>query len=441
MVRQDGDQPPSEKTAALEQQSAEKKGQPWYQTQAPPPAMITAPDAPIFPDPLDETSGQPLRPYEEALPVEIYETPPETKPPPKAKAAPIPPAAVEKPPLRTQTAVAQLPPWRRFALATPEARGRPRIAIVIDDMGIDKKRSASVIALPAPLTLSFLTYATGLKRQTRAARAAGHELLLHIPMEPRGKNVDPGSNVLLGALPAKELRRRLAWGFDRFGSYVGVNNHMGSKFTADRAAMTVVMEEVKRRGLLFLDSRTVSGTVGSALARRMGVPFADRNVFLDNQNDPASVRALGRGGGLGATQGCRDCHRPPPCRHLKGLGPVAGGGQTAGLSIGSAQCHRQGWEGVGLISLDLLAPGRNEMDNDGSNGTMEDKMSTTYQVSGMTCDGCANAVTRAIKAVAPAAAVEVDLASKSITVEGFDNTTAIATAVDDAGFEFGGVKA
>jgi copper chaperone len=59
----------------------------------------------------------------------------------------------------------------------------------------------------------------------------------------------------------------------------------------------------------------------------------------------------------------------------------------------------------------------------------------------MTCDGCANAVTRAIKAVAPAAAVEVDLASKSITVEGFDNTTAIATAVDDAGFEFGGVKA
>ena len=293
-------QPPSVETAAAERRSADAEGQPWYRTQSPPPAMITAPDAPIFPDLLDESPEQPLRAYEEALPREIYEPPSEPKPLPSAVAeggsAPSPPAATpppaaEGPPTTTETAAAPLPSWRRFAMAAPEARGRPRIAVVIDDMGIDKKRSARVIALPKPLTLSFLTYATGLKRQTAAARAAGHELLLHIPMEPRGRNVDPGPNVLLGTLAAKELRRRLAWGFDRFGSYVGVNNHMGSKFTADRAAMAVVMREVKRRGLLFLDSRTAGGTVGSALARRMGVPFADRNVFLDNQNDPAAVRA------------------------------------------------------------------------------------------------------------------------------------------------------
>jgi copper chaperone len=69
---------------------------------------------------------------------------------------------------------------------------------------------------------------------------------------------------------------------------------------------------------------------------------------------------------------------------------------------------------------------------------MEDKMSTTYQVSGMACKGCANAVTRAIKAVAPGATVEVRIEEKSITVEGFDDATAIAAAVDNAGFEFGG---
>ena len=69
---------------------------------------------------------------------------------------------------------------------------------------------------------------------------------------------------------------------------------------------------------------------------------------------------------------------------------------------------------------------------------MEDKMSTTYQVSGMTCEGCANAVTKAIKAVAPGATVEVSLEGKSVTVEGFDDATAIAAAVDSAGFEFGG---
>jgi len=296
---QDDAQPSPEKVAPSERQSANAEGHPWYQTQAPPPAMITAPDAPIFPDLPDESAAQPLRPYEEALPAEIYEPPVEVKPLPAATPAqaiaptlaPAPTPAAENPSPRTETAAVILPPWRHFALAVPEARGRPRIAIVIDDMGIDKKRSARVIALPAPLTLSFLTYATKLKRQTEAARAAGHELLLHIPMEPKGRNVDPGPNVLLGTLPAEELRRRLAWGFDRFGSYVGVNNHMGSKFTGNWAAMTVVMEEVKRRGLLFLDSRTASNTVGSALARRMGVPFADRNVFLDNRNNSAEVRA------------------------------------------------------------------------------------------------------------------------------------------------------
>ena len=68
-------------------------------------------------------------------------------------------------------------------------------------------------------------------------------------------------------------------------------------------------------------------------------------------------------------------------------------------------------------------------------------MSATYQVSGMTCQGCANAVTKAIKAVAPEAAVEVSLEGNSVTVEGFDDATAIAAAVDDAGFEFGGATA
>ena len=77
---------------------------------------------------------------------------------------------------------------------------------------------------------------------------------------------------------------------------------------------------------------------------------------------------------------------------------------------------------------------------DGTNRNMGERISATYQVSGMTCDGCANAVTRAIKAVAPAASVEVDLEGKSVTVAGFDDATAIADAVDGAGFEFGGVK-
>lgn len=258
---------------------------PWYRTRPPPPSLVTAADAPLFPDNGPDGTA-PLRPYEEALPKEIYE-PPEPPPAPTPKPAPevaaLPPAAVAPP--------GELPPWRRFAVAAPVPDGRPRVAIVIDDMGVDRKRSALAMKLPGPLTLSFLTYAEDLEEQTRAARAHGHELMLHVAMEPGNADLDPGPNVLLTGLPPEENRRRLLWGLDRFTGYVGVNNHMGSRFTRDEKGMTVVLEELKRRGLLFLDSRTAGGTVGGQLARRFGVPYAERNVFLDDQKDPQEVTA------------------------------------------------------------------------------------------------------------------------------------------------------
>ena len=81
-------------------------------------------------------------------------------------------------------------------MPSPEARQRPTIAVVLDDLGVDRKRTARAIGLRAPLTLSFLTYASGPERQAASARASGHELLVHVPMEPVGNNVDPGPNVL-----------------------------------------------------------------------------------------------------------------------------------------------------------------------------------------------------------------------------------------------------
>lgn len=110
-------------------------------------------------------------------------------------------------------------------------------------------------------------------------------------MEPVGKNVDPGPNVLETGMDHEAILRRLDWGLSRFSGYVGVNNHMGSRFTADRDGMAVVMAELKRRGLLFLDSRTIGATVGPALAREYDVPLAQRNVFLDHVNTLAGVNA------------------------------------------------------------------------------------------------------------------------------------------------------
>ncbi|MSO85776.1 MAG: divergent polysaccharide deacetylase family protein [Rhodospirillales bacterium] len=145
--------------------------------------------------------------------------------------------------------------------------------------------------MPGPLTLSFLTYANDLPEQTRDARANGHELMLHVAMEPNDKSVDPGPNVLLVGQDANEIRKSLEWGLARFEGYVGVNNHMGSRFTRDPAGMTVVMEELARRGLLFLDSRTSGKTVAAALAARHRVPFEERNVFLDAEDRPGEAEA------------------------------------------------------------------------------------------------------------------------------------------------------
>ena len=109
-----------------------------------------------------------------------------------------------------------VPAWQRFAVPAANPAGRPMIAIVIDDLGLNRPGTRRAISLPGPLTLSFMTYAPDLPRMTRKARAAGHELMLHVPMQPRDASYDPGPRVLRADLPAAELLRRLEWGLGRF---------------------------------------------------------------------------------------------------------------------------------------------------------------------------------------------------------------------------------
>ncbi len=181
-------------------------------------------------------------------------------------------------------------PWRRNAVKVANVDGRAMIAVVIDDMGLDRRRSARALALPGPLTLAYLPYGSDLRRQTEAARAAGHELLVHVSMEPESVDEDPGPNALIGGLEPKDVLSRLRWALGRFDGYVGISNHMGSKFTGDAEGMTTVVRELRAEGLMFLDSRTTQYSVGNRLARRFGVPNARRHVFLDNEAVTATVR-------------------------------------------------------------------------------------------------------------------------------------------------------
>jgi uncharacterized protein len=205
----------------------------------------------------------------------------------KAREA-IPPAASAILPGENAFPAEDGKPWRKYAAAVPAgAAGKPKIVIVIDDMGNAPKMTAALAALDGPLTFAFLPYVNGLAEQTALVRAHGHELLLHLPMEPQGSE-RPGPHALTESLSDSELSTALAWNLSRFDGYVGVNNHMGSRLTADPRVMRLVLTELKARGLLFLDSMTTPDSVAGKVAVALDMPTAKRDVFLDNDpSDPA----------------------------------------------------------------------------------------------------------------------------------------------------------
>lgn len=192
----------------------------------------------------------------------------------------------------TAASAAPSAPMVAFAMPPPPAAAdKPVVAVVIDDMGVDRRRSLRMVDLPGPLTLSLMTYAEGLPDLAERARRAGHEVMAHLPMEPLDPTADPGRGALRVNMDAAAIRATLAADLDPWRGYVGINNHMGSRFTGDRARMDVVMAELRRRGLLWLDSKTSADSVGTAAAKAAGVPFVERDVFIDNVQTEAAVLA------------------------------------------------------------------------------------------------------------------------------------------------------
>lgn len=184
--------------------------------------------------------------------------------------------------------------YAHLASATPAVTAAPTsapaIAIVIDDLGPDAGGTLRAIALPKAVTLSFLPYGDETPSFARAAGRAGHQVMVHAPMEPEGAE-DPGPMALRTDLGASENLRRFDWALSRVPGYAGINNHMGSRFTQDRAALIPVIEALEGHGAFFLDSRTTGASVAIPLARAFGVASAGRDVFLDDVESRASIEA------------------------------------------------------------------------------------------------------------------------------------------------------
>ncbi len=167
---------------------------------------------------------------------------------------------------------------------------KPKIIIIFDDMGLDRNAFEETMALPGPITLSFLPYAKDVDELAATARAHGRVLMLHLPMEPEG-DADPGPQALMTGMTGAAFVAALKWNLERFEGYVAVNNHMGSKLTADAAAMKTVLAYLKQKDLFFLDSVTTGDTTVGGAAARVGADVFSRDVFLDAQTgDKAAIR-------------------------------------------------------------------------------------------------------------------------------------------------------
>ncbi|MGM0419178.1 MAG: divergent polysaccharide deacetylase family protein [Thermodesulfobacteriota bacterium] len=172
-----------------------------------------------------------------------------------------------------------------------EYSGRPRIALIIDDIGFDKKIASQLSDLGIPVTLSVLPFTPYGKEIISKNRNKNTEFMMHLPMEPKEYPlIDPGNGALFSYMEPDTVISILKKDLDYFPSLKGVNNHMGSKLTEEADIMNQVFTILKKRDLFFIDSLTSSKSRCSESARLFRVNFAKRDIFIDNIQDEEKIK-------------------------------------------------------------------------------------------------------------------------------------------------------
>jgi uncharacterized protein len=165
---------------------------------------------------------------------------------------------------------------------TRQGASNPRLAIILDDLGYDRAAADRALALPFPLTVSVLPHLPLSGEVAEEAYRRGDEVLLHLPMESEADGAKPEEVELRVGMNAQLVEQTLEGMLETVPHAVGVNNHQGSRATSDNALMEALMPELQKRGLFFVDSRTIASTVAYDTAERSGVPAASRKIFLDD---------------------------------------------------------------------------------------------------------------------------------------------------------------
>ena len=168
---------------------------------------------------------------------------------------------------------------------------RPKIAIVIDDLGGENKISQELLRWDVPITFSILPFTPYSKILAGEAHRKGKEVILHLPMEPYGyPQTRPGEGVLLEEMDEARLLRQLSKDIEAVPYIKGVSSHMGSRLMENPEKIRTVFSELKRRGLFFLDSRTTPQSVGLQVAQTVGLKAMERSIFIDNSSTEEDIK-------------------------------------------------------------------------------------------------------------------------------------------------------
>ena len=173
----------------------------------------------------------------------------------------------------------------------PPRKIRNKVAIIIDDMGYSLKAINDICSLNKPLTISILPFSPLAKEIARIAHQNKLEVMLHLPLESvnsQGGNHIEG--IILSQMDEEEILKTVEANLDQIPYVTGVNNHMGSKITANRNLMSIVLGPLKERNLFFVDSRTTSRSKAYNVAQTLGIPSAYRHVFLDGENREGYIK-------------------------------------------------------------------------------------------------------------------------------------------------------
>ena len=212
--------------------------------------------------------------------------------------------------------------------------GAPRLALVVNGMGINPQASAQAVrSLPPAITLAYSPYAPRIEDQAEQARLAGHELLVQVPMEGFAPSQELGARGLMATASRERNRDALDWHMSRFQGYVGLTNYLGGRFMASTSALMPLLQNVVERGLVFFDDGTARQSLTSALALATGAPSLRADLAIEATTPDAVDVALRRLEALAREKGTAIGVAPAVPAHVDRIARFAQGLEARGIAL------------------------------------------------------------------------------------------------------------